>query len=425
MKRLKKWLIWGVLGIVATIACLGIYVALASWRAGARLEALLTPIREAGDPLGLADLARAPIPPENNAAVFLRRAENDLQALGKEFLPLDVESSGHYRDDRLTDSGAAIIRGALDAYPNVLPLIEQAASSSDYDPQYDYTLPPADFQERYLLRPQAIRQVARWLQWRSDLLRHEGQSEAALRNDLLLWRLIPHFDREPLIVGRLVAIALRGRAVHMTAQLLADEPISTELRQELDRELAKHLDPKPILWALKSERAFGIDYFQYFYDSAVAGWWFKDDECDYLELLSGQLELAAAPRYQVAPRLAKRKLKSAGVGALTALVAPATQALRDAEDRVRAGVQCLRVLAALLAYVERTGDERPELAALGLPVEWTTDPYDGRPLRFKKTERGWLVYAVGNNLKDDGGDLKDRADVGVGPEGLEPIRRVP
>jgi len=43
-----------------------------------------------------------------------------------------------------------------------------------------------------------------------------------------------------------------------------------------------------------------------------------------------------------------------------------------------------------------------ELVPEFLPHE-PIDPFDGRPLRLKKTERGWLVYSVGSNLKDDEG----------------------
>jgi len=34
---------------------------------------------------------------------------------------------------------------------------------------------------------------------------------------------------------------------------------------------------------------------------------------------------------------------------------------------------------------------------------------------LKKLSDGWLIYAVGKNLKDDGGKLADLEDVGLGP----------
>ena len=48
------------------------------------LSGQLAAIRKAGDPLTLADLARKPIPPEKNAATYLRQAEADVTAIQNE-----------------------------------------------------------------------------------------------------------------------------------------------------------------------------------------------------------------------------------------------------------------------------------------------------------------------------------------------------
>ena len=57
----------------------------------------------------------------------------------------------------------------------------------------------------------------------------------------------------------------------------------------------------------------------------------------------------------------------------------------------------------------------PKLAELGLAPNATRDPFTGKPLRLRKTADGWLVYSVGENLRDDGGHLGRYPDVGVGP----------
>jgi hypothetical protein len=35
-----------------------------------------------------------------------------------------------------------------------------------------------------------------------------------------------------------------------------------------------------------------------------------------------------------------------------------------------------------------------------------SDPFDGQPLRYKKLAKGYVVYSVGEDGKDDGGDEK-------------------
>ncbi|MNC97095.1 hypothetical protein D3C83_146420 [compost metagenome] len=53
---------------------------------------------------------------------------------------------------------------------------------------------------------------------------------------------------------------------------------------------------------------------------------------------------------------------------------------------------------------------------LNLPKEAKIDPYTGDPLLVKFTDDGPIIYSVGRNQKDDGGNVKDNAeDVGVGP----------
>jgi hypothetical protein len=84
----------------------------------------------------------------------------------------------------------------------------------------------------------------------------------------------------------------------------------------------------------------------------------------------------------------------------------------------RALARCLRVH---LALNGRARDAT--LDDLGLPPEACTDPFDGSPLRIKRTPAGITVYSVGVNRKDDGGaDLYDpnsptefSDDVGLGP----------
>jgi hypothetical protein len=58
--------------------------------------------------------------------------------------------------------------------------------------------------------------------------------------------------------------------------------------------------------------------------------------------------------------------------------------------------------------------ERHRLAHAGLPetldqlvpdylAEVPVDPFDGRPLRYRRTDQGFVVYSVGEDGKDDGG----------------------
>ena len=88
---------------------------------------------------------------------------------------------------------------------------------------------------------------------------------------------------------------------------------------------------------------------------------------------------------------------------------------RTVVDQFIARVRCLRILNAMA----KRNDFNAPFDSLGLPKETLVDPFDGKPLRTKKTPTGAIVYSVGPDLKDDGGvpeTTSANGDVGFGLE---------
>jgi hypothetical protein len=90
----------------------------------------------------------------------------------------------------------------------------------------------------------------------------------------------------------------------------------------------------------------------------------------------------------------------------------------------RSKIRSLRVLNALQTHLPAASKEVPKLTELGLPAETITDPFTGEPLHVKRSPQGWLIYSVGPNFRDDGGNLQgdltvatptEDTDVGIGP----------
>jgi hypothetical protein len=56
-------------------------------------------------------------------------------------------------------------------------------------------------------------------------------------------------------------------------------------------------------------------------------------------------------------------------------------------------------------FKSRTGEYPENLEALvpGLLTEVPVDPFTGNPLVYRREGKGFLVYSLGSNLKDDGG----------------------
>jgi hypothetical protein len=423
MKRLKKILKWTGIVLAGLVAILLIANALFVWTTDTRLERQLAEIRAAGDPMSLAELARPPIPPEKNAATYLRRAEADLAAIEKETMCLHLTIS----EDR--EKAKAV----LAAYPGVIPLLKQAAACPDYDAQLDYTLSHGEFLSKELDVVQKPRSAARVLHLRAMLLLEEGNRDEAVQTAVVILRLGHLLDRNPAVLSYMMAIAVRGSAFEPANRALQAGPVSNEVRRDLDAELAAQDRMDGFAWALKSERAVSLEFFQTgllcsppfpdrnvwfpgrnFWLIARGFWNLQESAC--LDLYPPLIALArgGTPYRQVEQSAESAKW------VLARLLFPALNATTGSVVRTRAMIRCLRVLNAIQTHVPPEGDESPKLSELGLPPEATTDPYNGEPLHVKKTPQGWLVYSVGKNLKDDGGKLDDEStDVGVGPPPTE------
>jgi hypothetical protein len=422
MRLLKKILKWIGIVVVGLVAIALIASALFIWITGSRLERQVAAIRATGDPVTIADLARPPIPPEKNAATYLDRARADMQAIEKEVE--DVHSATTCPGYLLPPKDQKAIKAAFAAYPNVLPLLEQAAACPDYDPELDYTAPAGQFIQQMLLLSSRTRPPARILGYRADLLVAEGKQDEAVRTSLLTLRLARHFDRNPTIVGYLMALAIRGSAIERANEALQTGPVSKEVRNALDAELAVHERMEGLKWAMKSERAYslssGLSQVELFgglrfLGRGMVNMWMSD----YLYLVGPYVSAADDPATFPGKARAIALPKSQSFPAV--LVQPAIIAYNDAVTRMQALIRCLHVLNALQAHATPDGDAVPQLSSLGLPVATTTDPFNGKPLNVKKTPQGWLVYSVGPNLVDDGGklDSPQTGDIGVGPPPAE------
>jgi hypothetical protein len=417
MKRLKKILKWTGIVLIILAPIILIANAIFVWTTGTRLERQLAAIREKGEPLTLADLAREPIPPEKNAATYLRRAEADAVALDKEFSNLrDISESPGFL---MSPEDQKTVKEGLAAYPKVIPLLEQAAACSDYDAQLDCTLPPQEFIKQSVELMSKYRDITRILDARVALLTAEGKYDEALHTALLILRLARHFDHNPMIADFLVTTAIRNIGVETANAVLQTGLVSKEVRDALDAELALQEPLHGYSRAIKGDRAFFLDSFSSTVPNRnfwlfFRGYW-NLQESNLLDVFQDYLALSVdlRPYRQVESSINGISGKTWG---LSRTLFPAINAIQGAVVGSRAMIRSLRVLNALQVHATAGSKEIPKLSDLGLPAETTTDPFTGEPLHVKRLPKGWLVYSVGWNYQDDGGDLSSPfKDVGVGP----------
>ncbi|HEY3392830.1 MAG TPA: hypothetical protein VGK58_08990, partial [Lacipirellulaceae bacterium] len=258
--RLWKRLAIGLALLVAVALVANGFMA---WRTESQLQSRITAIRAAGDPASIADLAPAPIPKGENAAVILAQLAPRIDAFSKEYAQFSNSAMGEAfdkRDDRgeppLPEQLAAI-RAIVEKYPDIPPALAAAAKCEKYASMADFSVDHVKFlDDRLQDQGGRIRNAARFLQWRADVLLANRQNEAVVEQGIELLRLARLHDAEPLLVNYLIGVAVRSHAVNMLYDGLAVGPVRAELHAALDKELALHDTPQRIVHALKTDRAY-------------------------------------------------------------------------------------------------------------------------------------------------------------------------
>lgn len=413
--RKIKWVGMAVGGLLG----LGlVWLAVANAQANRRLEDRLAAVKAAGEPISLTELSRKPIPPEANAATFLNRAQDGMAAIDK------VMAADFGADEKDFENGKAggraylAAKSALQNNPEVTPLLMQASQAEQYDPQLNFSLGAQEFfqDELFPTFPQK-RSAARILHYQTLVNLADGQSAAAFAHSLALLRLARLFESDPLIVNHLVVLAIRSVGVQSMNLVLRGGPLPDEAHDALEAELARTDPAKTYRHIMLSDRAYGVTEFADMVNKPLKVGRLPNDknlECDYLDLMATLI--ADGPRTILSDEAQKILARSA---ALTEMVGPAVQAISEADARGIAHCRALRILNQI-ARVERDGVQ-PNVGQLALPKDVLTDPYNGQPLTITKLPEGWLIYAVGKNLKDDGGKVERHDDVGLAP--LDPSKK--
>ena len=425
------------IGLAVLLAIALIANGFMAWRTEAHWRGMIAAIRASGEPGSIAELAPKPIPEDQNAAALLAKLGPRLDDFSKESYhffekdPLGIDYEK--RTDRGEPATAAqidAIRAMLDRYSDLDAGIAAVAACDQYASVSDFSAGYPKFIDEIVTKPMArIRTAARFLRWRMYVLIAAGQQEQAARLGIEMLQLARLYDHEPAIINMLVSAAVRGIAAETLYDVLAAGPVSPKLHQALDDELALHEDPQRLVRTLKTERGFAIDASESMparreppaWLFRMFGWSMKRYYVGALEGLNGEIEVVSKEREGGSKNVGRHMAPKPGHGGvLNDLMLPSLQAAYDADARTTAVLRTLRIFNALRSFAEKNGREATGLAELGLPQEVTIDPFDGKPLKLKKTDKGWMVYTVMLNGVDDGGDFVQLHDYGVAP----PIYRV-
>jgi hypothetical protein len=328
---------------------------------------------------------------------------------------------------------SARLDAALEA---VRPALTEARRLADLpDGRYDLRMERNVLQTK-LPHLEQTRHVAALL--KLDALRQAqaGDMKQALTSCRAILNAARSVGDEPTAVSQLVRTAVVGMACATAEQALAQGEAADDDLAALQRALEEEDRYNGLLVMLRAERAMihevydgletgdvplrqlfadvgaSADWLTELYLGGVSGDHFGAEHPVMLSLMTRCVEAARLPLHEQAEAERQFDATARPLGrksGVLKLLLPAVGKIGYAERRKHADVRCTALALAAERYRRRHGDWPRELGQLtpDLLAAVPPDPFDGRPLRFRRLDDGVVIYSVNQDGEDDGGVLDD------------------
>ncbi|HIJ53688.1 MAG TPA: hypothetical protein HPP66_11115 [Planctomycetes bacterium] len=406
----------------------------------ARLNARLNTIAAAGYPVTCAELDDWYSIPESaeNAADYITKAFSHYHKLEEpeesNLMPVVGRAELPGRTEALTKETKTLITQYLADNRQALELLRKGAA-------IEHSRYPIDLSKGFeALMPYLadIRTGAMLLKLEAVVHAENDKPKIAVDSIASGIGLSRSLSKEPLLISQLVRIACQALAVSTIEHVINRTEFTDEQLVKLIGALAEAEDPSAMVRAFAGEQCAGFSIFKmpatqiprvldmagnrphllgvlgiYLYRFAGLA---DMDAAAYLDFMNDYIKAMQLPLYQrqEAVGTVKDKFdKISKIHILLHLIMPAFSRVTMID--IRSSAQ-LRTAQAGLAI------ERCRLATGKLPDSLSNlvptyldavpkDPFDGKDLRYKKLETGFVVYSIGEDGSDDGGKEKPRKKV--------------
>jgi hypothetical protein len=422
------------------------FAAWAIWNAaaGARLRAALAAIEARGWPTTLEAFRPPPVPDAENAAPILNRAFLEMAGGNTKFQPLSPPfawlaeqwNSGTNLAAALRDdpSLAAEVRARLEA-PEVagaIALLRQAAARPHCNFDLDYS------QGAALVLPHVsiLRSAVRLLCAKAcvEALAGNAREALAILRDAFALSAMAKEDR--ILISLLVSVACESTVIESLSVTLAQAPAGSWTAADLEAlsamfERERAGMRQALLHSADGERL------------ALGGWAYegilhgsldlgsidtmggpdesarpplrrlltilvrpliKADYAVYLSIMADMRELFAKPYDAAASKGFRQRIENMPRWAiLCSLIMPALERVQVKTTEHECLLDAARVGLAMESHRLSTGAYPATLDELRLPGGVPADPFTGRPLSYRRTDSGVLVYGFGQDGEDNEG----------------------
>jgi len=405
-----------------------------------KLNARLDAISAAGYPATCAELDAwytIPESAENAADTFIdsfshyNKWEEEEE---RKLLPIIGLAQLPLRTEPLTEETKALVTRYIADNQQALELLHKGAA-------IEHSRYPVDLSKGFEALPGLgyIRYGARLLELEAILHAENGKPEKVVGSIKSTFGLARSLSKEPILISQLVRIACQELAVSTLERAVNRTEFTDEQLADLSRTLVNAEDPCAMIRAFVGERCSGLSIFTMpaakippLFSmagnrpnplSAPAIFLYRFvgladmDAIIYLDLMNDYvkaLKLSPEHRREAADAAFARYDKTSRIHVISHIIMPELSNCTTIDVRIAAQLRTARAGLAVQRYRLATGGLPNTLSELTPTYLGAVpkDPFDGKELRYKKLETGFVVYSIGEDGNDDGGKEKPRKRTG-------------
>ena len=382
----------------------------------------LARLRAAGQPTNFAELAeytKLPEGAENAADTYLEAFYTYFPPVDEANTPVIGKAQLPGRGQPLTEPMVEAISKCLEDNKKCLELLREAGGIEHCRYEWDYSAAAAPHLSE-------MRKCAMFLKLAAIFYSDKGDTDAAIGYIKDGLRLSDSLVREPMLIGYLVRIATIAVPISGLERTLCVTSLSDQQLRQLDEMFSKTRKTLDLSEVLVTEQCFMIESFRN--PSMLSGMQGriallkipligKTGLIDTLDYMADSIEAAKLPGTQRITRFLEIEKEMQNLSFLHIIIkmlAPAMNRIGELDLRVRSNLDLAQTALAIERYRLAKGDlpERLEQLVPQYLEKVPIDPYDDKPLRYKRTEPGYVLYSIGEDRKDNGGKEKDRKKSG-------------
>ena len=423
--------------LLAAVALLALFLI---WRTNLWLRAHRAEVRlqQAGYPVSFAEAGQKYYPEissNQNAAIFFERAFALLPGTNDPKIPMfpHYQSTNHavfFSQKNLDGVGHFVIsnRACLDFLRQ-----SPAAANCRYPIKFDR------WDEILVPHLAKLKESALMLSIEAFTKTRNGDTAGAVEDLNAIFRLGHSLDGEPLIISQKVRFSLVNILGNTLEEMLNTQPFTDALLSALATNFHNCSNPNIMEFATALEFCTFLQYFNLSGSEVTALGKPKDEEADplprkfenaayksmraagftatdhalFLEAMERQLQVVRLPFpqrldsskevYRWVKERAHHTLFDCELSTLTCSI---TERAQFDEATMEARLSIIRAVLAIERYRLASANSLPDTLAALVPSVLDSvplDPFDGKPVRYKKLTKGYMVYSIGPDRKDDGG----------------------